>query len=57
MSMKLLRLPVLLLVVFTTMCGVHSGVNLYLKDDFIRGDFSFTQHKLLPNYFTNHVQH
>ena len=48
MSMKLLRLPVLLLVVFTTMCGVHSGVNLCLKDDFIKGDCNSPKTKIFP---------
>ena len=34
--------------VFTTMCGVHSGVNLYLKDDLIKGYCISPKTKIFP---------
>ena len=41
--------------VFTTMCGVYSGVNLCLKADLIKGDCIFTQHELLTNFFFTYL--
>ena len=41
--------------VFTTMCAVHNGVNLCLKDDLMKGDCIFTQHELLTIFFFTYL--
>jgi hypothetical protein len=38
------------------MCGVHSGVNLYLKDDLIKGDCNFPTTEIISYYIIHQSQ-